>query len=136
MSNVSMAEVMAKNWLPKRASLCAPTPAAPTVCEMVLSDNMAAMGLSMSCLYFLSRGAPLRPSFSSMDTNDIGAESSTASRIEHKMRCLKHQRDRGVIAPWNVELVRHVPCPTYFFDVCGCLCRFGNGRLSQGAAGG
>lgn len=52
MSNVSMAEVMAKNWLPKMASLCAPTPAAPTVCEMVLSDNMAAMGLSMSCLYF------------------------------------------------------------------------------------
>jgi len=89
MSNVSMAEVMAKNWLPKMASLCAPTPAAPTVCEMVLSDNMAAMGLSMSCLYFLSRGAPLRPSFSSMDTNDIGAESSTASRIEHKNEMLK-----------------------------------------------
>ena len=49
---------------------------------MVLSVRIAEMGLSMSCLYFLSKAAPGRPSRSSIDTNDMGEESKTASSTE------------------------------------------------------
>ena len=49
-SSVSTAEVTPNHSLPNTLSLCAPTPAAPTVCAMVLSVRIAEIGRSMSCL--------------------------------------------------------------------------------------
>ena len=50
----------------------------------VMSERMAEIGRSMSCLYFFNKCAPLRPSLSSIETYDIGTDKRTASSIEQR----------------------------------------------------
>ncbi len=59
MRMVVMADTNPNHWLPKSSVACAPTPAAPMVWEMVLSERMAAMGRVLSVLYCLNRAAGL-----------------------------------------------------------------------------
>ena len=69
---------------PKTSVACAPTPAAPMVLAMVLSERMAAIGLELSCLNFLNLVAALYPSSSLMVIYEIGVDIRVASNTEHK----------------------------------------------------
>ena len=82
-SRVRIAEIMPKYASPNTFTDSDQTPAAPIVCAMVLSVSIAATGLSTLVLYFIIRAAFLAPCLSFIDMNDIGVESTTASRTEH-----------------------------------------------------
>jgi hypothetical protein len=49
---------------------------------MVFRERIAAIGLSISVLYFLNRAAPFHPSSSFIVMKEIGVDSRTASTIE------------------------------------------------------
>ena len=62
----------------------APTPAEPIVCAIVFKDRIAPTGLSTLFLSSLKTEADFLPSCSFAVMKDIGVESKTASRMEHK----------------------------------------------------
>lgn len=79
-----MAEMTPKYSSPNILTDSEPTPAAPIVCAMVFSESMAATGLSIFVLYFFNKDADRAPWLSFMEMKDMGVDSKTASRTEHK----------------------------------------------------
>ena len=75
---VVIAEMRPNHSLPKTRAVCRPTPAAP----MVLSERMAAMGLSMLSLRRRNSPAFLLPSSWSIVRYDTGVDIRTDSRTE------------------------------------------------------
>ena len=79
---VVIAEMRPNHSLPKTRAVCRPTPAAPMVLAMVLSERMAAMGLSMLSLRRRNSPAFLLPSSWSIVRYDTGVDIRTDSRTE------------------------------------------------------
>ncbi len=84
------------HWEPNRIVACLPTPAAPMVFEIVLSERMAANALEGSCLYRLSLVAALRPSSSLKVMYEIGVLMRAASNMEQRKEVHRAQR-RNII---------------------------------------
>ena len=85
------------HWEPNRIVACLPTPAAPMVFEIVLSERMAANALEGSCLYRLSLVAALRPSSSLKVMYEIGVLMRAASNIEQRKEMHRAPR-RNIIS--------------------------------------
>ena len=83
MSTVIMALHTPNQASPKMSVACIPTPLAPTVLAMVLSDNIAANGRSVSVLYFFMSEAGLYPSSSRSVMYDSVVDISVDSNSEH-----------------------------------------------------
>ena len=82
MANVSTAENSAIHLLPNAWSAKAPPTVAPTVCPMVLSVRIAAMGSSMFSRIWCHRAPARSPRSRSTATYGCVTDNSTASKME------------------------------------------------------
>ena len=118
MSRVITADTRPNHWLPKTCVACWPTPAAPMVLAIVLSDRMAANGRSVEVLYFLNRIAVLSPSSSFMMMNESGVESNEDSRVEQRKEMAiapNRKAKSSIIANVQKGLLFYQPPPTSGF---------------------
>ena len=83
-SRVNTAEMMPNQVLPKRMEAWRPTPAAPIVLAIVLSERIAANGFSVSVLYSRNFAAGLYPCSFFIVMKESGVESNTDSRMEQR----------------------------------------------------
>jgi hypothetical protein len=83
-SSVKHADTTPKYASPNTFAACAPTPAAPTVCAIVLSESIADNGMSTFSLYFMSMAADLLPLLAFAISEEIGIDNNIASVMEHK----------------------------------------------------
>ena len=84
MRMVMMADTRPNHWLPNSWVACCPTPAAPMVLAMVLSDRIAARGRSGSCFIFRKSAAWASPSSCRIVMYEMGVESKVDSRREQR----------------------------------------------------
>ena len=83
-NNVNTTEATPNHSFPQMRVTSAPTPAEPIVCAMVFNERIAPTGLSTLFLRSFKTEADFLPSCSFAVMKDIGVESRTASKTEHK----------------------------------------------------